>query len=99
VKTDFFLPCQLSVWDGTYFTVTPDDPATEIGYGTECFQGLQEADAKDVLPDPLEPLSKQLIGYLNFRSSPMEGRSVRRLSRLGTSPIYIAERYRRMVRH
>jgi len=55
VKTDVFSPCQLSIWDGTYFTVTPDDPATEIGNGTEFSQALQEAYAKRRLARPARP--------------------------------------------
>jgi len=43
------------IWDATYFTVTPDDRATEIGHGTECFQVLQETDAKRCLPRPARP--------------------------------------------
>ena len=99
MKTDVFRPCKVSIWDGTYFTVTPDDPATEIGYGTEFFRICKKRMQNDVLPDPLGRLSKQLNGCLKFRSSPMEGRSVTRHSHVGTSPIYIALSYRRMDRN
>jgi hypothetical protein len=66
-----FRPSQLSIWDGTYFSVAPNDPATKVGHGTKCFQVLQKRIQNDVLPDPLGLLSKQLKGFLKFKSSPM----------------------------
>jgi len=63
---DVFCPCQLPIWDGTYFTVTPNDSATEVGHGTECFPVLKEANAKRRFTRPARAAQQATEGMLEL---------------------------------
>jgi hypothetical protein len=66
VKTNVFIPAQLLVWYSTYFTVPPNDPATEVRHGTECFQDFQKANAKRRLARPAGAAQQTTEGMLEL---------------------------------
>ena len=86
-----FRLCQLSIWDGTYFTVTLNDPANEIGHGTECFQVLQEADAKRCLARHAMPAQQATEWMLELLIISHGGEVCNKALNPSTSPIYSRE--------
>ena len=66
MKTYVFLPGQLLIGDGAYYTIAPNDSATEVSSGKRFFQVLQKANAKRRLARHVRAAQHKTISMLEL---------------------------------